>query len=189
MHRQRLIIGVSGSSAPHLAWATLKALHNHPEVETHLVVSRGADKTIELEMSAKRDDFEALADVSYDPGDFGAAISSGSFLTMGMAVVPCSMKTLANMATGNVSDLLTRAADVCLKERRRLVVVPRETPLSLIHIRNMETLTLAGATIMPPAPAFYHQPQTIEDLLNQTAGKLLDQFGISHELYRRWEGR
>lgn len=189
MERRRLIIGVSGSSAPHLAWATLQALHNHPEVETHLVVSRGADKTIELEMGAKRDDFEALADVSYDPGDFGAAISSGSFLTMGMAVVPCSMKTLANMATGNVSDLLTRAADVCLKERRRLVVVPRETPLSLIHIRNMETLTLAGATIMPPAPAFYHQPQTIEDLLNQTVGKLLDQFGVSHALYRRWEGR
>jgi polyprenyl P-hydroxybenzoate/phenylacrylic acid decarboxylase-like protein len=127
--------------------------------------------------------------VVYEPGDFGAAISSGSFRTMGMAVVPCSMKTLATMATGTVTDLLTRAADVCLKERRRLVVVPRETPLSLIHIRNMETLTLAGATIMPPAPAFYHQPQTIEDLLNQTVGKLLDQFDISHELYRRWEGR
>ena len=189
MHRQRLIIGVSGSSAPHLAWATLKALRNHPDVETHLVVSRGADKTIELEMGAKRDDFEALADVSYDPGDFGAAISSGSFLTMGMAVVPCSMKTLATIATGTVTDLLTRAADVCLKERRRLVLVPRETPLSLIHIRNMETVTLAGGTVMPPAPAFYHQPETIEDLLNQTVGKLLDQFGISHELYRRWEGR
>ena len=122
------------------------------DVETHLVVSRGADKTIELEMGAKRDDFEALADVCYGPGDFGAAISSGSFRTMGMAVVPCSMKTLANMAAGNVNDLLTHAADVCLKERRRLVVVPRETPLSLIHIRNMESLTLAGATIMPPRP-------------------------------------
>lgn len=189
MQRQRLIIGVSGSSAPHLAFATLKALYKHPEIETHLVVSRGADKTIEFEMGAKRDDFEALADVVYDPGDFGAAISSGSFRTIGMAVVPCSMKTLATIATGAVSDLLTRAADVCLKERRRLVVVPRETPLSLIHIRNMETVTLAGATVMPPAPAFYHQPETIEDLLNQTVGKLLDQFGISHELYRRWEGR
>lgn len=187
--RQRLIIGVSGSSAPHLAWATLKALRNHPEVETHLVVSRGADKTIEFEMGSSRSDFEALADVHYEPEDFGAAISSGSFRTMGMAVVPCSMKTLATIATGTVTDLLTRAADVCLKERRRLVLVPRETPLSLIHIRNMETVTLAGGTIMPPAPAFYHQPETIEDLLNQTVGKLLDQFGISHELYRRWEGR
>ena len=189
MQRQRLIIGVSGSSAPHLAFATLKALHHHPDIETHLVVSTGAEKTIEFEMGAKRGDFEALADVFYDPGDFGAAISSGSFRTLGMAVVPCSMKTLANMATGNVNDLLTRAADVCLKERRKLVVVPRETPLSLIHIRNMETLTLAGATIMPPVPAFYHQPKTIEDLLNQTVGKLLDQFDISHQLYRRWEGR
>ena len=187
--RQRLIIGVSGSSAPHLAWATLKALRNHPEVETHLVVSRGAEKTIEFEMGSSRADFEALADVYYEPEDFGAAISSGSFRTMGMAVVPCSMKTLATIATGTVTDLLTRAADVCLKERRRLVVVPRETPLSLIHIRNMETVTLAGGTIMPPAPAFYHQPETIEDLLNQTVGKLLDQFDISHELYRRWEGR
>ncbi len=187
--RQRLIIGVSGSSAPHLAWATLKALRNHPEVETHLVVSRGADKTIEFEMGSSRSDFEALADVYYEPENFGAAISSGSFRTMGMAVVPCSMKTLATIATGTVTDLLTRAADVCLKERRRLVLVPRETPLSLIHIRNMETVTLAGGTIMPPAPAFYHQPETIEDLLNQTVGKLLDQFGISHELYRRWEGR
>lgn len=189
MQRQRLIIGVSGSSAPHLAFATLKALHNHPEIETHLVVSTGADKTIEFEMGATRDDFEALADVVYDPGDFGAAISSGSFRTIGMAVVPCSMKTLATIATGAVSDLLTRAADVCLKERRRLVLVPRETPLSLIHIRNMETVTLAGATVMPPAPAFYHQPQTIDDLLNQTVGKLLDQFDITHALYRRWEGR
>jgi polyprenyl P-hydroxybenzoate/phenylacrylic acid decarboxylase-like protein len=127
--------------------------------------------------------------VVYEPGDFGAAISSGSFRTIGMAVVPCSMKTLATIATGAVSDLLTRAADVCLKERRRLVVVPRETPLRLVHIRNMETVTLAGATVMPPAPAFYYQPQTIEDLLNQAVGKLLDQFDISHELYRRWEGR
>ena len=104
------------------------------------------------------------------------------------------MKTLATIATGTVSDLLTRAvltpaADVCLEERRRLVVLPRETPLSLNHIRNMETATLAGATVMPPAPAFYHQPRTIEDLLNQTVGKLLDQFDISRELYRRWEGR
>ena len=188
MKRKRLIVGVSGSSGPHLAWATLQALRGHPEVETHLVLSKGADLTIHLEMNKKRSDFEVLADVCYDPNDLGAAISSGSFQTIGMAVVPCSMKCLASMATGTCEELLTRAADVCLKERRKLVVVPRETPLNLIHIRNMETLTLAGATILPPVPAFYHQPKTIEDLLNQTVGKILDQFGISHELFRRWEG-
>ena len=188
MQRRRLIIGVSGSSAPQLAWATLQALRGHREVETHLVISKGAGKTIHHEMAKQRSEFEALADVCHAPDDFGAAISSGSFLTIGMVVVPCSMKCLAAMATGNCNDLLTRAADVCLKERRRLVVVPRETPLTLIHIRNMETLTLAGATILPPVPAFYHQPKTIEDLLNQTVGKILDQFGISHELFRRWEG-
>jgi polyprenyl P-hydroxybenzoate/phenylacrylic acid decarboxylase-like protein len=139
-------------------------------------------------MGAERSDFEALADVCYDPGDLGAAISSGSFHTIGMVVVPCSMKTLATIAAGTSTDLLTRAADVCLKERRRLVLVARETPLNLIHIRNMETVTLAGATVLPPVPAFYHQPKTIHDLLNQTAGKILDQFGISHELFRRWDG-
>jgi polyprenyl P-hydroxybenzoate/phenylacrylic acid decarboxylase-like protein len=188
MQRQRLIIGVSGSSAPQLAWTTLRALRGHPDIETHLVISKGADKTIQLEMGTERDDFEALADVCYDPGDLGAAISSGSFHTIGMVVVPCSMKTLATIAAGTSTDLLTRAADVCLKERRRLVLVARETPLNLIHIRNMETVTLAGATVLPPVPAFYHQPETIEDLLNQTAGKILDQFGISHELFRRWDG-
>jgi polyprenyl P-hydroxybenzoate/phenylacrylic acid decarboxylase-like protein len=188
MQRQRLIIGVSGSSAPQLAWTTLRALRGHPDIETHLVISKGADKTIQLEMGAERTDFEALADVCYDPGDLGAAISSGSFHTIGMVVVPCSMKTLATIAAGTSTDLLSRAADVCLKERRRLVLVARETPLNLIHIRNMETVTLAGATVLPPVPAFYHQPETIEDLLNQTAGKILDQFGIAHELFRRWDG-
>jgi polyprenyl P-hydroxybenzoate/phenylacrylic acid decarboxylase-like protein len=188
MQRQRLIIGLSGSSAPQLAWTTLRALRGHPDIESHLVISRGADKTIQLEMDAERSDFEALADVCYDPGDLGAAISSGSFHTIGMVVVPCSMKTLATIAAGTSAELLTRAADVCLKERRRLVLVARETPLNLIHIRNMETVTLAGATVLPPVPAFYHRPETIDDLLNQTAGKILDQFGIPHELFRRWDG-
>ena len=127
-----------------------------------------------------------LADVAYDPDDMAAAVSSGSFMTLGMAIVPCSMRTLAAVATGNTGDLLSRAADVCLKERRRLVLVTRETPLNLIHIRNMETVTLAGAIVLPPVPAFYHRPRTIEDLLRHTAGKVLDQFGIEHELFRRW---
>lgn len=188
MPRQRLIIGVTGSSAPQLAWTTLQALHAHPDIETHLVISRGADATIQLEMSTLRADFEALADVAYDPDDLSAAISSGSFHTIGMIVVPCSMKTLAAIAAGTSADLLSRAADVCLKERRRLVLVTRETPLNLIHIRNMETVTLAGATVLPPMPAFYHRPETINDLLAQTSGKILDQFGIAHQLFQRWEG-
>ncbi len=189
MRQQRLIIGVSGSSAPQLGWAILQALHCHPDIETHLVISGGADTTIHLEMGAARADFENLADVSYDPEDLGAAISSGSFHTIGMVIVPCSMKTLAAIATGTSTDLLARAADVCLKERRKLVLVTRETPLNLIHIRNMETVTLAGATVLPPMPAFYHRPETIDDLLNQTSGKILDQFGIAHQLFQRWEGR
>ena len=188
MPRQRLIIGVSGSSAPQLAWTTLRALHHHPDIETHLVISRGANATIRLEMGAERADFEALADVVYDPDDLGAAISSGSFRTIGMVVVPCSMKTLAAIAAGTSTDLLSRAADVCLKERRRLVLVARETPLNLIHIRNMETVTLAGATVLPPVAAFYHRPKTIDDLVAQTSGKILDQFGIAHQLFQRWEG-
>jgi len=188
MSRQRLVIGVSGSSAPQLAWAVLGALHASHAVETHLVLSAGAEKTIAAEMGLTRDSFEALADVSYHPSDMGAAVSSGSFQTLGMIVVPCSMKTLAAVATGVSGDLVARAADVCLKERRKLVLVTRETPLNLIHIRNMETATLAGATILPPVPAFYHLPKTIDDLLNQTEGKILDQFAIEHTLFRRWDG-
>ena len=122
----------------------------------------------------------------HDDGDLAASISSGSFRTMGMAVIPCSMRTLAAIATGNTADLLSRAADVTLKERRRLVLVPRETPLNLIHIRNMETVTLAGATVLPPMPAFYHRPRSIDDLVDHIAGKVLDQFGIEHDLFTRW---
>jgi polyprenyl P-hydroxybenzoate/phenylacrylic acid decarboxylase-like protein len=186
---RRLIVGVSGSSAPQLGLAVLRALHEAPGVETHLVMSRGARRSIAAEMGpgATRE-FTGLADWTYRPEDLGAAISSGSFRTAGMVVVPCSMRTLAAIATGNTADLLTRAADVCLKERRRLVLVTRETPLNLIHIRNMETVTLAGGMIMPPVPAFYHRPKTIEDLLRHTAGKVLDQFEVEHDLFRRWEG-
>jgi polyprenyl P-hydroxybenzoate/phenylacrylic acid decarboxylase-like protein len=160
-----------------------------PGMEIHLVLSRGAGRSIAAEMGDEAEgEFTALADVTYQPDNLAAAIASGSFRTEGMVVVPCSMRTLAAVATGNTGDLLTRAADVCLKERRRLVLVTRETPLNLIHIRNMETVTLAGGVIMPPVPAFYHRPETIDDLLRHTAGKVLDMFGIEHRLFRRWEG-
>jgi polyprenyl P-hydroxybenzoate/phenylacrylic acid decarboxylase-like protein len=171
-----------------LGHALLRALRELDAVEVHLVVSPGAARSIEAEMDATPELFTDLADVVYESGNLAAAISSGSFQTMGMVIMPCSMRTLAAIATGNTSDLLIRAADVCLKERRRLVVVPRETPLNLIHLRNMETVTLAGGIILPPMPAFYHRPRTIEDLLNQTVGKVLDQFGIEHRLFERWSG-
>lgn len=184
----RLVVGVSGSSAPHLGVALLRALRDVDGVESHLVVSPGAARSLELELGMTVGELEAMADVAYPAGDLGAAISSGSFRTLGMAVMPCSMRSLASIANGITSDLLTRAADVCLKERRRLVLVPRETPLNLIHIRNMETVTLAGAVVLPPVPAFYHRPETIDDLLDHIAGKVLDAFGIEHGLFDRWTG-
>ncbi len=186
MERDRLIVGISGSSAPQLGVTLLRALRELGTVETHLVVSEGARTTIKLEMGIDASEVETLADIVHDPSDLAAPLSSGSFITRGMVIAPCSMRTLAAVATGNTSDLLTRAADVCLKERRKLVLVPRETPLNLIHIRNMETVTLAGATVLPPVPAFYHSPQSIDDLLLHIAGKVLDQFGIAHQLFRRW---
>lgn len=185
----RLVVGMSGSSAPQLGVTFLRAVGRlDQKVETHLVVSEGARRSIELELQADPAEVEKLADVVYDPADLAAAISSGSFLTMGMVIIPCSMHTLSAVATGNSGNLLTRAADVSLKERRPLVLVTRETPLSYIHIRNMETVTLAGATVLPPVPAFYHRPATIDDLLLHTCGKVLDQLGLEHHLYQRWSG-
>lgn len=182
----RLVVGVTGSSAPHLARTFLRATSELDSIETHLVLSEGARLSIELELQVPPDELVAFADVSYDPRNLGAAISSGSFTTSGMVIIPCSMRTLGAIASGNADNLITRAADVTLKERRPLVLVIRETPLNLIHIRNMETVTLAGATVLPPVPGFYHQPKEIEDLLRHTCGKVLDQFGIEHQLFRRW---
>jgi polyprenyl P-hydroxybenzoate/phenylacrylic acid decarboxylase-like protein len=184
--KPRLVVGISGSSAPQLGITFLEVLRELGTVESHVVITRNARTTIELETGRDPSEVERLADFCHDPSDFAAAISSGSFKTMGMVVIPCSMGSLAGIAGGNTRDLLGRAADVTLKERRRLVLVVRETPFNLIHIRNMEVVTLAGATVLPPVPAFYHAPRTIEDLLRHTAGKVLDQFEIEHELFRRW---
>jgi polyprenyl P-hydroxybenzoate/phenylacrylic acid decarboxylase-like protein len=186
VQRRRLVVGMSGSSAPQLGYEFLKATRDIDAVETHFVLSQGARRSVELELKMDPDEVEKLADVVYDARDLGAAISSGSFLTVGMTIIPCSMRTLAAVASGNSDNLVARAADVTLKERRPLVLVTRETPLNLIHLRNMETVTLAGATVLPPVPGFYHQPKSIQDLLLHTCGKVLDQFGIPHELFRRW---
>lgn len=183
---RRLVVGLSGSSAPQFGEKFLRVCREIDGLETHLVMSGGARRAIELEMSEDPAVIEALADVAYDPSDMGAAISSGSFLTIGMVVIPCSMGALAGVAAGTSTDLLRRAADVTLKERRPLILVTRETPLSLIHLRNMEAVTLAGATVLPPVPAFYHQPKTIDDLLLHTCGKVLDQLSIAHDVFRRW---
>jgi polyprenyl P-hydroxybenzoate/phenylacrylic acid decarboxylase-like protein len=182
----RLVIGMAGSSAPHYGITLLRTLRALDTIETHLVLSDGATRTIELEARIDPAEVRGLADVVHDARDLAASISSGSFLTLGMVVAPCSMKTLAAIAHGYSDSLLSRAADVTLKERRRLVLVTRETPLSLIHLRNMVAVTEAGATVLPPVPAFYHQPRSIDDLIAQTIGKILDQFGIQHHTFRRW---
>jgi len=183
-----LIVGVTGSSAPQLGLLMLQVLHERDDMEVHLVISKGARKSIGAELDLGPEAFEKLADVVHEPDDMGASISSGSFRTIGMTIIPCSMHTLGEVASGTGSSLVSRAADVCLKERRPLVLVTRETPLNLIHLRNMETVTLAGATVLPPVPAFYHRPVTIDDLLMQTVGKVLDQFHLEHRLFRRWGG-
>ncbi|WP_037062819.1 UbiX family flavin prenyltransferase [Pseudonocardia acaciae] len=184
----RLVVGITGASAPQLGIHLLRSLRALGGVETHLVISRAAHRTIELETGLTPSQVAELADVHHRRGDIAASIASGSFPTIGMVVVPCSMKTLAGIAHGYGDDLLNRAADVTLKERRRLVLVTRETPLSLVHLRNMVAVTEAGATVLPPTPAFYQRPTEIDDLLGHLSGKVLDQFGIAHDLYRRWRG-
>jgi len=181
----RIVVGLAGSSAPIYGIRTLQAL-KELGVETHLVVSDGAKRTIPLETHWTVKKIEALANVVYANSELAASISSGSFQTDGMIIAPCSMKTLAGIAHSFSQDLLVRAADVTLKERRKLVLVPRETPLHLGHLRNMVLATEMGAVILPPVPAFYHQPKTVEDLIDQTVGKILDQFHIEHTLFRRW---
>lgn len=183
---RRIVVGISASSAPQYGIALLEALAEVPDVEPHLILSASAHRTIELETDMTAMDVEALAHVVHDPNDFAAAVSSGSFVTHGMVVAPCSMGTLAAIAHGLTPSLLARAAAVALKERRRLVLVPRETPLSLIHLRNMVAVTEAGAIVLPPVPGFYAAPQSIDDLIAHTVGKVLDQFEIEHGLFRRW---
>lgn len=184
----RLIVGISGASGAIYGIRILEALRA-ARVETHLVISPWAEKNVELETDRRADEVRALADHVYDYHDLRGAISSGSFVTAGMVIAPCSMKTLSAVANSYNGSLLTRAADVCLKERRRLVLLVRETPLHLGHLRLMAGVTEMGAVVMPPVPAFYHRPQTIEDIVHQTVGKVLDQFGLETEDPDRWRWR
>ena len=158
------------------------------EIETHLIVSKGAEATIDYETPYTMDNLREMADVVHSETALGASIASGTFITAGMVVAPCSVKTLASIANSLNSDLMTRAADVCLKERRRLVLVVRETPLHLGHLRLMSEVTEAGAVILPPVPGFYTRPTTIMDLVDHTVTKILDQFGLDLSLIERWAG-
>ncbi|HEX9019344.1 MAG TPA: UbiX family flavin prenyltransferase [Anaerolineaceae bacterium] len=184
----RIIVGVSGASGTILAETLLRALRDQPDVETHLVMTRGALRTLELESSLAKDEFLALAHKVHPIGDIAASIASGSYVTAGMVVIPCSMKTLAGIVTGYSDNLLLRAADVCLKERRKLILVTRETPLSALHLENMLKATQYGALILPPMLTFYDHPQTIEDLIHPLIGRILMQFGLDYPQFQAWEG-
>jgi len=185
---KRLIVGISGASGVIFGIRLLEVLRDNPDVETHCIVSPGAAVTMGLETDRTVADVEALASVAHDHDNLAAAVSSGSFPISGMVVIPCSMKSLAQIALSLGDNLLTRAADVTLKERRKLVLVPRETPLHLGHLRHMTAVTEMGGIILPPAPSFYHGPKTIMDVVDQTVGKVLDQFCIVHDLFSRWGG-
>lgn len=183
----RLIIGISGASGVVYGARLLELLRPLP-VETHLVMTRAAQITLAHETDHKVADVQALADQNYGPDDIAAAISSGSFRTLGMIVAPCSMRSLSEIAYGNTSHLLTRAADVVLKERRRLVLLPRETPLHLGHLRAMTAVTEAGAIIAPPVPAFYAKPTSIMDMVDYTLARAMDLFDIDLRPANRWKG-
>jgi 4-hydroxy-3-polyprenylbenzoate decarboxylase len=181
----RLIVGISGASGVVYGIRMLEALLGLP-VESHLVMSKSAEMTIAYETDLKPADVKAMADVVYPVGDIGATISSGSFRTMGMVVAPCSVRSMSEIASGVTSTLLTRAADVVLKERRRLVLMLRETPLHAGHIQSMLRVTEMGAIVAPPVPAFYTRPDSVEAIVNQTVGRVLDLFGIESGLPKRW---
>lgn len=185
--RQRLIIGISGASGVIYGVRALEMLRASG-VETHLVITKSAEMTMGYELRRKPRDVRELADVAYAVTDVGAALSSGSFVTAGMLIVPCSIRTMSEIATGVTSSLLTRAADVVLKERRRLVLGLRETPLHTGHLRTMTTVSEIGAVVAPLVPAFYNEPATVEDIVDHSVGRLLDLFGIETGHVRRWKG-
>lgn len=189
INTKRLIVAITGASGSLYGVRLLQALRNVEGWETHAVVSNAGALNAQHELSMSKKEVEALADVAYDNRDIGAAIASGSFVTHGMIVAPCSMKTLASIAHAFSDNLISRAADVILKERRRLVLVTRETPLNLAHLRNMTAVTEMGGVIFPPVPALYQSKTSIDDLVNHSVGRMLDLFGVESEgLVERWQG-
>jgi 4-hydroxy-3-polyprenylbenzoate decarboxylase len=184
----RLVVGITGASGAIYGIRALETLREIGGIETHLVVSKGARATLALETDLKLEQVTALADVVHADGNLAASVSSGSFQTRGMLIAPCSIKTLGAIAACSGDNLIARVADVALKERRPLVLLLRETPLHAGHIQAMQQATAAGAIIMPPVPAFYHRPKTIDDIIDQTIGRALDQFGIASPRVRRWSG-
>jgi 4-hydroxy-3-polyprenylbenzoate decarboxylase len=183
----KIVVGISGASGAIFGIRTLEVL-NHLGIESHVVVSDAAVQTIHHETFYKIDEVCNLASKVYGQKDIGAAISSGSFKVDGMIIAPCSIKTLSAIANSYNDELITRAADVQLKERRKLVLLVRETPFNLSHLQHMTLITQMGGVILPPVPSFYHKPKTLDDIINHTIGKVLDQFGIDAKLFDRWKG-
>lgn len=184
---RRLIVGISGASGVIYGVRLLEILREHTDIETHLVMSKSAELTLAYETDLKPKEVKAMASVVHPIGDIGASISSGSFRTMGMVIAPCSIRSMSEIATGVTSSLLSRAADVVLKEKRRLVLAVRETPLHGGHLRTMLTLSDIGAVVAPIVPALYSRPKTVDDIINHTCGRLLDFFGVDTKI-KRWDG-
>ncbi|MFZ6749079.1 UbiX family flavin prenyltransferase [Undibacterium sp. Ren11W] len=185
---RKLIVAITGATGVIYGVRLLQALRELPNVQSHLLISEAGVLNLHQELDFNRKDVEALADVVHNVRDVGASIASGSFQSDGMVIAPCSMKTLAAVANGLSDNLITRAADVVLKERRRLVLMVRETPFNLAHLRNMTSVTEMGGIIFPPLPGFYHKPQSIEEMVDHTVGRVLDLFALPHHLTPRWNG-
>jgi 4-hydroxy-3-polyprenylbenzoate decarboxylase len=185
---RRLIIAITGATGAIYGVRLLQVLRDMPDIETHLLLSEAGVLNLHQELDMNRREAEALADVAHNIRDIGATIASGSFQSEGMIIAPCSMKTLAAIAHGLSDNLISRAADVVLKERRRLLLMVRETPFNLAHLRNMTAVTEMGGIVFPPLPGFYHRPQNIAEMVDHTVGRVLDLYGVPHALTPRWQG-
>ena len=189
VEKKRIIVGISGASGVQLGISVLEALWKLPDWETHLVMTHGAEVTLGYETDKSPDAVKAMADVVHPIDNLAASISSGTFKTEGMIIAPCSMKTVAGIASGYSENLLLRAADVVIKEHRRLLLISRESPLSSIHLKNLLALSELGAFILPPVPAFYHKPADMNDIINHITGRALGYFGIETALFHPWKGQ